>query len=83
MTQAPFTMCKHDVFFEDGGNTNNDDSAIFKYDTSTILKMMENCETGDRMITKMTQEPFTMWKHKSTGENQLGDYDYYLYDDPR
>jgi len=29
------------------------------------------------------QEPFTMWKHKSTGENQLGDYDYYLYDDPR
>ena len=33
--------------------------------------------------TTMTQEPFTMWKHKSTGENQLGDYDYYLYDDPR
>ena len=24
-----------------------------------------------------------MWKHKSTGENQLGDYDYYVYDDPR
>ena len=24
-----------------------------------------------------------MWKHKSSGENQLGDYDYYHYEDPR
>ena len=34
-------------------------------------------------MTIVTQEPFTMWKHKSNGENQLGDYDYYLYEDPR
>ena len=41
-------------------------------------------EDDARMILPMmTQEPFTMWKHKSSGENQLGDYDYYLYDDPR
>ena len=24
-----------------------------------------------------------MWKHNSKAENQIGDYDYYVYDDPR
>ena len=43
----------------------------------------DNVDDDDRIIIPTTQEPFTMWKHKSTGENQLGDYDYYLYDDPR
>ena len=24
-----------------------------------------------------------MWKHNSKGENQIGDYEYYVYDDPK
>ena len=28
------------------------------------------------------QEPFTMWKHSSKGQNSIGDYEYYLYDEP-
>ena len=55
---------------------------MWKHDE--FVKYDDNTEGDDRMILRMvTQEPFTMWKHKSSGENQLGDYDYYLYDDPR
>jgi len=52
-----------------------------------ILKLETHDDDTEFLIRQYNltelQEPFTMWKHKSSGENQLGDYDYYLYDDPR
>jgi len=52
-----------------------------------ILKLETHDDDSEFLIRQYNltelQEPFTMWKHKSTGENQLGDYDYYVYDDPR
>jgi len=52
-----------------------------------ILKLETHDDDTEFLIRQYNltelQEPFTMWKHKSNGENQLGDYDYYLYEDPR
>lgn len=52
-----------------------------------ILKLETHDDDTEFLIRKYNltelQEQFTMWKHKSSGENQLGDYDYYLYEDPR
>jgi len=52
-----------------------------------ILKLETHDDDTEYFVRKYNltelEEPFTMWKHKSSGENQLGDYDYYIYDDPR
>jgi len=56
-----------------------------KYDV--IIKLETHDEDTEYLIRKygltQLQEPFTMWKHNSKGENQIGDYDYYVYEDPR
>jgi len=52
-----------------------------------ILKLESHEDDTEFLVRRRglaeLQEEFTMWKHKSSGENQLGDYDYYVYDDPR
>ena len=52
-----------------------------------IVKLETHDEDTEYLIRKYQlkelQEPFTMWKHNSKGENQIGDYDYYVYDDPK
>ena len=52
-----------------------------------ILKLESHEEDTEFLVRRHglaeLQEQGTMWKHKSNGENQLGDYDYYVYEDPR
>eukprot|EP00090_Calanus_glacialis_P034886 TRINITY_DN5916_c0_g1_i1.p1 TRINITY_DN5916_c0_g1~~TRINITY_DN5916_c0_g1_i1.p1 ORF type:complete len:411 (-),score=111.14 TRINITY_DN5916_c0_g1_i1:141-1373(-) len=52
-----------------------------------IIKLETHDEDTEYLIRKnqLTElsEPFTMWKHNSKAENQIGDYDYYVYDDPK
>jgi len=51
-----------------------------------ILKLETHDEDTEYLIRKygLTElsEPFNMWKHNSKGANQIGDYEYYVYDDP-
>jgi len=52
-----------------------------------IIKLETADEDTEYLIRKYNltelSEPFTMWKHNSKAENQIGDYDYYVYDDPK
>jgi len=52
-----------------------------------IIKLETHDEDTEYLIRKYNltelNEPFTMWKHNSKAENQIGDYDYYVYEDPR
>jgi len=52
-----------------------------------IIKLETHDEDTEFLIRKYNltelNEPFTMWKHNSKAENQIGDYDYYVYEDPK
>jgi len=52
-----------------------------------IIKLETADEDTEYLIRKYNltelSEPFTMWKHNSKAENKIGDYDYYVYDDPK
>ena len=64
----------------------HDDDTEFLIRQYNLTELQVGLSFSLKMMITMTivmQEPFTMWKHKSNGENQLGDYDYYLYEDPR
>ena len=55
-----------------------------KYDV--IVKLETHDEDTEFLIRRNNltelQEPFTMWKHSSKGQNSIGDYEYYVYDEP-
>jgi len=50
-----------------------------------ILKLETHAEDTEFLIRERNltelMEPFTMWKHNSQSANQIGDYDYYLYEE--
>ena len=54
-----------------------------KYDV--IIKLETHDEDTEFLIRRNNltelQEPFTMWKHSSKGQNSIGDYEYYVYDE--
>jgi len=56
-------------------------------DYDVIIKLETHDEDTEYLIRKYQltelEEPFNMWKHNSKGENQIGDYEYYVYDDPK
>jgi len=51
-----------------------------------ILKLETHTADTEYLIRRENltelQEPFTMWKHNSKAGNSIGDYDYYIYDEP-
>ena len=55
-----------------------------KYDV--IIKLETHDEDTEFLIRSNNltelEEPFTMWKHSSKDQNSIGNYDYYLYDEP-
>jgi len=50
-----------------------------------ILKLESHSEDTEFLIRerqlKELMEPFTMWKHDGQSANQIGDYDYYIYEE--
>jgi len=53
---------------------------------NVVIKLETHDADTEFMIRQFNltelNEPFTMWKHNSLGANQIGDYDYYLYEEP-